>query len=128
MPARPSERPSRAGSSVPWPELPPQPAARAAASARAQAAAVVLAGRRIGARILLGATLVPGTPRASRVHPRVRAEAGRLERLVAGDAHPGERAVRGVLEHEPQTLERHLRVALDPAGGAGLPDPVEDRG
>src|SRR4051812_17305764 len=125
MPASPSDSPSRAGSSVPCPLL-PQPTS-AAVSASTQAAAVVLAGRRIGARIL-GTCLVARAPGPRGVHPGVRPEPGRLERLVAGHADARERALGRILEPQPQTLERHLRVAPYPARGAGLPEPVQQRG
>src|SRR3954468_3139359 len=98
MPARPRESPSRAGSSVPWPVLPQ--ALSAAARASAQAAAVVLAGRRIGAGILLGA-LGAGAARPSGVHPRVRAEARRLRGFVSRHADPRQRTLGRILEHEP---------------------------
>src|SRR5215210_2288570 len=110
MPARSRASPSRAGSSsVPCSFL-LQPANSAAASS-AQAT-TVFAGEAIAARILLGATLVTRPRRAGRIHPRPRAVAGGLERLVAGDGDPGERLCRTLLEHEAQALECRLRVPL----------------
>src|SRR5215211_216493 len=87
--------------------------------------AAVARRRPIGRRILLGGLAAPG---ARGVHSRCPTEAGGLERLVAGDGGALERLVGRLLEDQPQPLERNPGVALDPAGGADLDDPVDDAG
>src|SRR5215216_1246912 len=124
MPARPSERPSRAGSSVPCPLL-PQPASPAATTS-AHATAIVFPG--IRGRILLGTAFAAGAARAGRVHARARSEARGLERLVPSHARASERALGRLLEHEPEPLEGHLRPTPDPSSCADLPETVDQRG
>src|SRR5436189_221708 len=78
MPARSSARPSCAGSFTPCPLL-PHAASPEASSSAVHAAAIVFPGSDIGARILLGATLVSRPARACRIHTRGGSEAGLLD-------------------------------------------------
>src|SRR4051794_41492800 len=129
-PARGKESPSRAGSSTPcFSSALPQPArAAVAARAAAHAAAVVFRRSSIGAGSLLGGAGGAGAGRVSRVAPGMKSEAGRLQGLVPGDGGPGQRSLGGVLEDLAKAVERRLRLAPHPPGGAHLLQRVDWRG
>src|SRR5215218_4705496 len=93
-----------------------------AASASTQAA---MGRRRSIERGILGA--FPAR-RAGGVHAGGDAETWRLVGLEPGDRGPLELAARGVLEDHAQALERLGGLAAHPAGGAKLPDSVDQRG
>src|ERR671914_227543 len=121
-PSSSSASPSRAGSSTPGSSSPHAASPSGAATASRQAASVRRR-RSIRPRILFGG---PAHRRPRGVHPRRGPEARRLRRLIAGDRRPLELPLGRLLEDHPQPLERLLRLAPDPAGGADLPQPVDD--
>src|SRR5829696_6461021 len=62
------------------------------------------------------------------VHAAVASEAGRLGGLVARNRRPTERPVGPFLEDRAQSSQRRRALPPDPAGGADLEQPVDDRG
>src|SRR5437763_4917512 len=105
---------------MPWPSRPilcstlPHPVIASAARPATAQAIAALRGRR---GLMRRRSLTPGLGCGSL---RVEAEPGRLQLLVAGDGGAREGLRRRLLEDHPETLQRALRVALDPAANAEL--------
>src|SRR5919108_5483755 len=121
-PSSSSASPSRAGSWTPCSTSASPHATRPAPRAARQSTTDRRRGMRAGILVRPSETRL-----ASRVHPRGRAEARRLVRLVARDRSSRQLHAVRLLEHHAQPVERLTRLPLDPPGGADLLEAV-DRG
>src|SRR5437764_8081461 len=115
--------PSRAGDFAPgWLSRPQAASARAARAA--QAASIGFGRASMAARSLFVACL----RRPRRIHAGPGTETGRLRRLEACDRGPHQLALGRLLEQLAQPLERELRLAPHPSGGAHLLQTIDQRG